>query len=118
MSGNNSETARPMKEYTFNDPELGHVSYVDGKRHLWLEQDRYYRALNHLTVPLHFFTLIAGAWFVATQEPGWPGMIALSLMVGLINGFGINTGHELGHKKAPLDCFTACLHGPEQGNGD
>ena len=156
-----------MKEYTFNDAELGRISYVDGKRHLWilsvlfplipligmglmtwsgqewmlwipvafvyvaiplldhifpndtnnppeqivpqLEQDRYYRILNHITVPLHFVILIAGAWFVANVEPGWSGLIALSLMVGLISGFGINTGHELGHKKAPLDRFAARL---------
>jgi len=156
-----------MKEYTFNDAELGRISYVDGKRHLWilsvlfplipligmglmtwsgqewmlwipvalvyvaiplldhifpndsnnppeqivpqLEQDRYYRILNHITVPLHFVILIAGAWFVANLEPGWSGLIALSLMVGLISGFGINTGHELGHKKAPLDRFAARL---------
>ncbi len=25
-----------MKTYTINDPELGLVSYVDRKRHLWL----------------------------------------------------------------------------------
>ena len=156
-----------MKEYTFNDAELGRISYVDGKRHLWilsvlfplipligmglmtwsgqewmlwipvafvyvaiplldhifpndtnnppeqivpqLEQDRYYRILNHITVPLHFVILIAGAWFVANLEPGWSGLIAISLMVGLISGFGINTGHELGHKKAPLDRFAARL---------
>jgi alkane 1-monooxygenase len=25
-----------MKTYTFDDPELGLISYVDGKRYLWL----------------------------------------------------------------------------------
>ena len=25
-----------MKTYTFDDPERGHISYVDGKRYLWL----------------------------------------------------------------------------------
>jgi alkane 1-monooxygenase len=68
-----------------------------------LESDTYYRVLNHLTVPLHFVVLVCGAWFVATQDVGWAGLIALSLMVGAISGFGINTGHELGHKKNALD---------------
>jgi alkane 1-monooxygenase len=74
-----------------------------------LEADGYYRILNHLTVPLHFVVLFCGAWFVASQAPGWSGLIALSLMVGAISGFGINTGHELGHKKNPIDRMAARL---------
>ena len=74
-----------------------------------LEADVYYRALNHLTVPLHFVTLIAGAWFVANHELGWSGLLAISLTVGAISGFGINTGHELGHKKEALDRLAARL---------
>jgi alkane 1-monooxygenase len=72
-----------------------------------LEADGYYRVLNHLTVPLHFVVLVCGAWFVATQDLGWSGLIALSLMVGAIGGFGINTAHELGHKKNELDRLLA-----------
>jgi len=156
-----------MKAYTFDDPELGQISYVDRKRYLWLlsvmfplipfvsmglmlltgkewmlwapllflyvmiplldylfpndsnnppeqvvpqlEADAYYRVLNHLTVPLHFVTLIAGAWFVAVHEPGWSGLLAIGLTVGVISGFGINTGHELGHKHNRLDRLAARL---------
>jgi alkane 1-monooxygenase len=72
-----------------------------------LEADPYYRLLNHLTVPLHFVVLIGGAWFVATQDLGWSGLVAHSLMVGAIGGFGINAGHELGHKKNALDRLAA-----------
>jgi len=72
-----------------------------------LEADLYYRVLNYLTVPLHFVVLICGAWFVATQDLGWSALIAHSLMVGAISGFGINTGHELGHKKNHLDRLAA-----------
>jgi len=154
-----------MKTYTFDDPELGLISYVDGKRYLWLiavlfplvpligmclmnwsgqqwmlwiplvglyiliplldflfpndrsnppeqivpqlEADAYYRVLNHLTIPLHFFILIAGAWFVANNELGWSGLLGHSLMIGVISGFGVNTGHELGHKKSAMDRFAA-----------
>ncbi len=158
---------KQMKKYTFVDPELGQISYVDGKRYLWLisvlfplipligmglmnwsgkqwmlwvplvslyifiplldrlfpndrsnppeqivpqlEADAYYRVLNHLTVPLHFFILIAGAWFVSSNDLGWGGLLGLSLTVGVISGFGINTGHELGHKKNPMDRLAARL---------
>ncbi len=74
-----------------------------------LEADPYYRILNLLTVPLHFLVLIGGAWFVATQDLGWDGLIAQSMMVGAISGYGINTGHELGHKKNFIDRLAARL---------
>jgi len=156
-----------MKTYTFDDPELGLISYVDHKRYLWLisvlfplipligmgmmnwsgqewmlwiplvtlymliplfdflfpndasnppeqivpqlEGDLYYRILNFLTVPLHFFILITGAWFVASFDLGWGGYLGISLTVGVISGLGVNTGHELGHKKTPADRFAARL---------
>jgi alkane 1-monooxygenase len=74
-----------------------------------LEKDMYYRILNHLTVPLHFGILIIGAWFVASHDLGWSGMLAIGLTVGAISGFAINTGHELGHKKNPADRLAARL---------
>jgi len=74
-----------------------------------LEADIYYRVLNHLTVPLHFVILIVGAWFVAHNDLGWSGLLAVSLTVGAISGFGINTGHELGHKKESADRLAARL---------
>jgi alkane 1-monooxygenase len=156
-----------MKTYTYEDPRLGLISYIDRKRYLWmlsvlfplvplasiglmnwsgrewtlwvpllalylfipvldylfpndrnnppeqvvpqLEKDRYYRLLNHFTVPLHFIILVTGAWFVASYEPGWSGYLAISLTVGVISGFGINTGHELGHKKEATDRLAAKL---------
>ncbi|MBT8063562.1 MAG: alkane 1-monooxygenase [Gammaproteobacteria bacterium] len=156
-----------MKTYTFDDPELGIVSYTDDKRYLWLlsvlfplipfigmglmlwtgyewtlwiplvfvyaviplldhlfpndasnppeqivpqlEADSYYRVLTHLTVPLHFATLVCGAWFAATQDLGVFGLLGLGLMVGAISGYGMNTGHELGHKKSKADRLAARL---------
>jgi alkane 1-monooxygenase len=74
-----------------------------------LEADSYYRVLNHLTVPLHFIVLVCGTWFVAAQDPGWFGTLGLALLVGAIGGFGVNTGHELGHKKDPTDRLAARL---------
>lgn len=74
-----------------------------------LEADPYYRLLTHLTVPLHFVVLIGAAWYLAVMQPGWFGLLGLSLVVGAISGFGINTGHELGHKKEVGDQVAARL---------
>ncbi|MEE4217005.1 MAG: alkane 1-monooxygenase [Xanthomonadales bacterium] len=74
-----------------------------------LEADVYYRVLNHLTVPLHFIVLISAAWFVTEQQPGWFGTLGLALVVGAVGGFGVNTGHELGHKKEAADRLAARL---------
>ena len=156
-----------MKTFTFDDPQLGRISYIDKKRYLWLlsvlfpliplvafglmlrtgaewtlwiplvvlyafiplldylfpndrsnppeqvvpqlEADVYYRVLNYLTVPLHFVILVVGAWFIANHSLSWSGLLAVSLTVGVISGFGINTGHELGHKKGAVDRLAAKL---------
>ena len=74
-----------------------------------LEADPYYQLLNHLTVPLFFIVLICGTWFIAVQQPGWFGTLGLALTVGAISGFGVNTGHELGHKKGAIDRIFARL---------
>lgn len=95
----------PLLDYVFpNDPSNPPEQIVPQ-----LEADAYYRILNHLTLPLHFIILITGAWFVANNNLGWGGYLGLSLTVGVISGFGINIGHELGHKKAPIDRLAARL---------
>lgn len=67
-----------------------------------LEKDRYYRILTYITVPLHFLSLIVAAWW-ATQGLSWWGFLALAVTAGMGSGLGINTGHELGHKKSRLE---------------
>ncbi|HMB60783.1 MAG TPA: alkane 1-monooxygenase [Xanthomonadales bacterium] len=68
-----------------------------------LEEDRYYRVLTWITVPMHFVTLIVVAWFAATQDlPFWAVML-LAFMTGVYSGLGINTAHEMGHKKTRLE---------------
>jgi len=68
-----------------------------------LEQDRYYRLLTYITVPLHFVTLIILAWFVAVQDISSWAVLALAITAGAYSGLGINTAHELGHKKTRLE---------------
>ena len=68
-----------------------------------LDQDIFYRALVWTYVPLQWIGTVLGAWIAATQALPWLGYIALVLTVGAINGIGIGTAHELGHKKEALD---------------
>lgn len=72
-----------------------------------LEEDRYYRALTWVTVPLHFLVLIAAAWFVSSQDLTIWSFIAVAFTAGIYSGLGINTAHELGHKKTRLEQFLA-----------
>lgn len=72
-----------------------------------LEADRYYRVLTWITVPMHFVVLIAIAWFVGTQPlTGW-SVLALAITAGSYSGLGINTAHELGHKKPAFERWLA-----------
>ncbi len=68
-----------------------------------LDADSYYRILTYLTVPLHFVALLVTAWWAGTQDLSWWGLIVLAVSVGVGSGLGINTGHELGHKKSKLE---------------
>jgi alkane 1-monooxygenase len=68
-----------------------------------LEEDRYYRYLTYIVVPLHFLTLIGVAYWAGTQDLSWWALIGLAIVAGLTSGLAINTGHELGHKKSRLE---------------
>lgn len=72
-----------------------------------LEADPYYRWLPILTVPLHIAVLILIAGFVASHPLSLPGMLVVTLTAGLYSGLGINTAHELGHKKSELERWMA-----------
>ncbi|MDH4108652.1 MAG: alkane 1-monooxygenase [Gammaproteobacteria bacterium] len=70
---------------------------------LQLDADRYYRYLTYAVVPLHFLGLIAAAWWAGTAELSWWAFAGLAAVAGIASGLGINTGHELGHKKPRLE---------------
>ncbi len=74
-----------------------------------LEEDRYYRYLTYITVPLHYVTFLTAAWVVGTGHLSWVSYLGLALSVGIINGLAINTGHELGHKKTGVERWLAKL---------
>jgi alkane 1-monooxygenase len=68
-----------------------------------LDQDRYYRWLTYAVVPLHFVSLIGAAWWAGTRELDWWAFLGLAVVAGVTSGLGINTGHELGHKRSKLE---------------
>lgn len=72
-----------------------------------LEEDTYYRYLTYWTVPLHFLALIIAAWWAGTQSLSWWGLGLLAVSAGIGSGLGINTAHELGHKKSKFERLLA-----------
>src|SRR5690242_174751 len=70
-----------------------------------LEQDKYYRWITYLYLPIQYLGFVAA--FVWIARPEWLGVAELSsldklgiaISIGCIGGIGINTAHELGHKK-------------------
>jgi alkane 1-monooxygenase len=74
----------------------------------WLEQDRYYRWITYLFLPLQFLTLFVGLWLM-TRNGGLPVVdrLGIATTLGMLNGVAINTAHELGHKKEHLERWFA-----------
>ncbi|KRF37544.1 fatty acid desaturase [Nocardioides sp. Soil805] len=68
-----------------------------------LEQDRYYRWITYLFLPIQYAGFIGAFYLLA--HPGVVGglstldKVGLAISIGCIGGIGINTAHELGHKK-------------------
>ena len=72
-----------------------------------LEADRYYRWVTYATVPVLWIAFIGSIWVLATQPLPLHAQIAMVLSAGLIGGFGINLGHEMGHKTTKLERWLA-----------
>lgn len=84
-----------------------------------LEADKYYRYCTYVYIPFQFASLVFAA-YLWTAGPGgrfgdlsWLGVdggslglaskIGLTFSIGLMGGIGINTAHELGHKKVSME---------------
>ncbi|ROR92972.1 fatty acid desaturase [Nocardioides aurantiacus] len=70
-----------------------------------LEADRYYRWITYAYLPIQYAGFVMA--FVWISHPEWLGVdplgtwekIGVAVSIGCIGGIGINTAHELGHKK-------------------
>jgi len=72
-----------------------------------LEADRYYRYVTYAAVPMLWLSFVASVWFLCTQALPWHAQLAVVLSAGMAGGFGINLGHELGHKNTALERWLA-----------
>lgn len=79
-----------------------------------LEEDRYYRWVTYAFIPLQLIGFVWGAYLLG--DGTMPGIeeplsvfakIGLSLGLGMVAGVGINTAHELGHKKEEMERWFA-----------
>jgi alkane 1-monooxygenase len=64
-----------------------------------LEQDRYYRWIVFAFLPLQYLGFGWAFWSIVNGELSTLDKVGLALTVGCVGGIGINTAHELGHKK-------------------
>ncbi|WP_397195934.1 fatty acid desaturase [Nocardioides rotundus] len=70
-----------------------------------LEKDRYYRWITYLFLPIQYVGFVGALVWLA--RPEWLGVaelatwekVGLAVSIGCIGGIGINTAHELGHKR-------------------
>ncbi|MGW5381334.1 alkane 1-monooxygenase [Nocardia sp. NPDC003963] len=77
-----------------------------------LERDRYYRYCVYAFIPCQLISLVFAAYLWTATDLSWLGIsgglgiwskIGVALSVGVMGGVGINTAHELGHKKDDLE---------------
>ena len=70
-----------------------------------LENDKYYRWITYLFLPIQYvgffgaFVWLARPEWIGVDELSTFGKLGLAISIGCIGGIGINTAHELGHKK-------------------
>jgi alkane 1-monooxygenase len=68
-----------------------------------LEAQRFYRWVVYLYIPMQYAATVLGAWLAVTAGYAAWELLGLVLTIGIVNGIGINTAHELGHKKEALE---------------
>ncbi|OBH21538.1 alkane 1-monooxygenase [Mycolicibacter terrae] len=77
-----------------------------------LENDKYYRYATYAYIPLQYASAIFGAYLFTASDLGWLGYdgalgwlgkIGVALSAATVAGVGINTAHELGHKRDSLE---------------
>lgn len=74
-----------------------------------LEASFYYRALLFAYTPVQYVVTIWCAWIVTSQALDVFGYAGAVLAAGGVNGLGINTAHELGHKAEAIDRWVSRL---------
>ncbi|WCT04735.1 alkane 1-monooxygenase [Rhodococcus qingshengii] len=77
-----------------------------------LENDKYYRYCTYIYIPFQLVSLVLACYLWSATDLSWLGIdgglgliskIGLAISIGCVAGIGINTAHELGHKKDSLE---------------
>jgi alkane 1-monooxygenase len=77
-----------------------------------LENDKYYRYCTYIYIPFQYLSVVTGAYLFTASDLSWlgydgalswAGKLGVALSVGVLGGVGINTAHEMGHKKDSLE---------------
>jgi alkane 1-monooxygenase len=77
-----------------------------------LENDKYYRYATYAYIPFQYASAILGAYLFTASDLawlgfdgslGWLGKIGVAMSAATVAGVGINTAHELGHKRDSLE---------------
>jgi len=63
-----------------------------------LKDDRYYVYIMYAATIMHWFALFYVAYVVSQYNWSWFYILGGSLSAGILNGVGLVTGHEMGHK--------------------
>ncbi|ALG86288.1 alkane 1-monooxygenase [Gordonia phthalatica] len=77
-----------------------------------LENDKYYRYCTYVYIPFQMLSIVFACYLWTASDLSWLGIegglglaskIGLAFSIGAMGGIGINTAHELGHKKVSLE---------------
>ncbi len=83
----------------------------------WLEADRYYRWCTYAYIPLQYAGLVFACWLWAYGGLSTLDSVGLALTVAMVSGIGINTAHELGHKRASAERWLSKVALAQSGYG-
>ena len=83
----------------------------------WLEEDRYYRWLTYLFIPIQYAGLVLACWLWSSGDLSVAEGIGLAATMGVVSGIAINTAHELGHKRASMERWLSKVALAQSGYG-
>ncbi|QWC86849.1 fatty acid desaturase [Nocardioidaceae bacterium] len=65
-----------------------------------LENDKYYRWVTYAYLPIQYVGFIGAFALIGLNDSlPWYAKLGIAVSIGCVGGIGINTAHELGHKK-------------------
>ncbi len=82
-----------------------------------LEADKYYRWITFLFLPVQYTGFLVALAYLMHANLTVSDRIGLAVTLGFIAGLGINTAHELGHKREPVERWLAKVALAQSGYG-